>query len=162
MEMLANKTFNYFFLKSLSSICNLPHVQWQRVAILFPRDQNGSGWTDTFFAHSNTEALLQSTVLALVPVVLVNLTLSVWPENINISLWDYRSGFQKNFTDWIRWFCANALWSALTVRVVFRFFLRMIKIYPDCYSKYVNNPVVLHMDENPLLPIEWLSDINIA
>ncbi len=46
-------------------------------------DVSGLGQTDTFFAHANTETLLQSTVLALVPVVLVNLTLSVWPENIN-------------------------------------------------------------------------------
>ena len=38
---------------------------------------------DTFFAHANTEAFLQSTILALVPVVLVNLTLSVRPENVN-------------------------------------------------------------------------------
>lgn len=33
---------------------------------------------DTFFAHSNTETFLQTTVLALVAVMLVDLTFSIW------------------------------------------------------------------------------------
>lgn len=39
----------------------------------------GLGLTLTFFAHADAEALLQPAVLALVPVVLVDLTLSVGP-----------------------------------------------------------------------------------
>lgn len=36
-------------------------------------------FSDTFFAHPDPEALLQTTVLALVPVMLVNLAFSVRP-----------------------------------------------------------------------------------
>lgn len=52
------------------------HLVWDQSAERI----NGSGETDTFFAHAHTETLLQATVLALVPVVLVYLTLSVGPE----------------------------------------------------------------------------------
>lgn len=55
------------------------HTQSQHEPLLSPAFYGiyGSEQTDTFFAHANTETLLQPTVLALVPVVLVNLTLSV-------------------------------------------------------------------------------------
>lgn len=52
----------------------------------------GLGLTLTFFAHADAEALLQPAVLALVPVVLVDLTLSVRPAKVKN--WDWKSAAQ--------------------------------------------------------------------
>lgn len=63
-----------------------------------------SGKKDTFFTHAHAKTLLQATVLALVPVVLVYLTLSVWPENANKKLWDHLwliSYYGTNFWLWV-------------------------------------------------------------
>ena len=65
------------------------------------------GEEDTFFAHPDAEALLQAAVLALVPVVLVDLTLPVGPgDTLNSHEWVSRfrmpTGwqlFQRLFSD---------------------------------------------------------------